>query len=217
LLDLLKMNIRQFAKIAGLLAIGMVAAGSLGCKLLGGAPAIPPDRAFTPPTQYSAPEVAKASVFRPSDNLAIRLDTATGREEHVKTVDEDGNIELPFVGKMKMVGLTVSQAQETIRKAYVPRYYSYLVVTVVLQTQRMVYMSGELRGAGGAVPYRDDMTIYRLIMSTGGFSEFAKKREVVLTRESKRTVVDCLKIEQNPDLDIPLLPGDNIYIPKSNF
>jgi protein involved in polysaccharide export with SLBB domain len=116
-----------------------------------------------------------------------------------------------------MNGLTVSQAQEVIRKAYVPRYYNYAVVTVVLQTQRFVYLAGELRGSGGAIPYRDDMTVYRLIVSTGGFSEFAKKREIVLTRENKKTIVDCLKIEQNPELDIPLLPGDNIYIPKSAF
>ncbi|MBI5686964.1 MAG: polysaccharide biosynthesis/export family protein [Verrucomicrobia bacterium] len=210
------MNFRQCLKIVGLSGLAVIAAGSLGCGILGGTK-IPEEKKFTPTTQYSAPDVAKASVFRPADNLAIRLDTATGREEHVKTVDEDGNIELPFVGKMKMVNLTVSQAQEVIRKAYVPRYYSYLVVTVVLQTPRMVYMSGELRGQGGGVPYRDDMTIYRLIMSGGGFSEFAKRREVVLTRDGKRTIVDCLKIEQNPELDIPLLPGDSIYIPKSAF
>lgn len=211
------MNLRSFLKIVGLLALAVIAGGTLGCNIMGGAPAIPPEKAFKPPTEYSAPEVAKASVFRPSDNLAIRLDSAAGREEHVKTVDEDGNIELPYIGKLKMNGLTISQAQEVIRKAYVPRYYNYAVVTVVLQTQRFIYLAGELRGSGGAVPYRDDMTIYRLIMSTGGFSEFAKKREVVLTRENKKTIVDCLKIEQNPEQDIPLLPGDNVFIPKSAF
>ena len=132
-------------------------------------------------------------------------------------VDEEGNIDLPFVGKVKIAGLTVNQAQEAIRKVYVPRYYSYLTVTVVLQTPRMVYLSGELRGSGGAVPYREDMTVYRVIMSSGGFSEFARRREVVLTRSGKQTIVDCVKIEQNPELDIPLLPGDTIMIPKSVF
>lgn len=210
------MNLRQFLKIVSLSALAVLAAGSLGCGVLGGS-RIPPEKAFTPPTQYSAPEVAAASAFRPADNLAIRLDMATGREEHLKMVDEDGNIELPFVGKIKVAGLTVNQAQEAIRKVHVPRYYSYLTVTVVLQTQRVVYLSGELRGQGGAVPYRDDMTIYRVIITSGGFSEFAKKREVVLTRNGKQIVVDCVKIEQNPELDIPLLPGDNIMIPKSVF
>lgn len=211
------MNIRPSLRIIGLLVVTVAAIGSTGCMLFGGQK-VAPDKAFTPPKEYSAPEVAKASVFRPADNLVIRLDMATTREEHVKLVDEEGGIELPYVGKIKVAGLTPNQAQDAIRKAYVPRYYAYMTVTVVLQTARMVYLSGELRGSGGGgVPYRDDMTIYRVIMSTGGFSEFAKKREVVLTRDNKRTIVDCLKIEQDPELDIPLLPGDIIYIPKSSF
>lgn len=210
------MNFRQFLKTVGLLVLTAIAAGTSGCTVLG-TPEPPPEKKFNPPTQYNAPKVALASAFRPSDNVVVRLDMATGREEHIKMVDEEGNIEMPFVGKIKVGGMTVNQAQEAIRKAYVPRYYSYLTVTVTLQTQRMVYLSGELRGQGGGVPYREDMTVYRLIVSAGGFSEFAKKREVVLTREGKQTIVDCVKIEQNPELDIPLLPGDNIMIPKSMF
>jgi len=210
------MNFRQSLKAVSLLALAMIAAGSLGCGILHG-PQPPPERKFDPSTQYSAPEVALANAFRPADNIVVRLDMATGREEHIKMVDEEGNIDLPFVGKVKIAGLTVNQAQEAIRKVYVPRYYSYLTVTVVLQTPRMVYLSGELRGSGGAVPYREDMTVYRVIMSSGGFSEFARRREVVLTRSGKQTIVDCVKIEQNPELDIPLLPGDTIMIPKSVF
>lgn len=210
------MNFRPFLRTVGLPVLVTIAAGTVGCALFG-TPEPSPEKKFAPPTQYNAPEVARASAFRPSDNIVVRLDMATGREEHTKIVDEQGNIEMPFVGKIKVGGLTVNEAQEAIRKPYVPRYYSYLTVTVMLQTPRMVYLSGEVRGQGGSMPYRDDMTVYRLIMSAGGFNEFAKKREVVLTREGKQTIVDCVKIEQDPKLDIPLLPGDNVLIPKSMF
>jgi polysaccharide export outer membrane protein len=165
-----------------------------------------------------AKKIAEASALRPNDSVVIRLDTAAGREEHVKTVDEDGNIELPLVGKIKFNGLTVTQAQEAVRKLYVPRLYNYMTVTVMLQTQRMVYLSGEVRGGqGGGMPYRDDLTIYRAIQSAGGFSEFSKRREVVLTRNGKQMIVDCVEIEKHPELDIPLLPGDIIMVPKTNF
>ncbi|MBI5822193.1 MAG: polysaccharide biosynthesis/export family protein [Verrucomicrobia bacterium] len=210
------MNFRPFLRTVGWLALATIAAGTWGCTLLR-TPEPPPEKKFDPPTQYNAPKVAIANAFRPSDSIVIRLDMATGREEHVKMVDEEGNIEMPFVGKIKIGGMTVNQAQEAIRKVYVPRYYSYLTVTATLQTPRMVYLSGEVRGQGGSLPHREDMTVYRLIMQAGGFSEFAKKREVVLTRDGKQTIVDCVKIEQNPELDIPLLPGDNVLVPKSIF
>ena len=207
------MNFRQSLKSVSLLVLAIIAGGSLGCGLFGPNVANP----LPPPGGYDPVKVAVAAALRPADNLTIRLDMTMGREEHMKIVDEEGNIELPFIGKIKMAGLTVTQAQEAVRKAYVPRYYSYLTVTVVLQTTRVVYLSGEMRGAGGAVPYREDMTVYRVIMAAGGFSEFAKRREVVLTREGKQLIVDCVKIEQHPELDIPLLPGDNIFIRRSAF
>ncbi len=207
------MNFRQSLKTVSLLALAVIAAGSWGCGLFGPPkPKNPLDAGALGPQ-----DIAKAFMFRYNDNVVVRLDTAAGREEHVKIVDEDGNIELPFVGKIRIAGLTVTQAQEAIQKLYVPKYYSYLTVTVLQQTQRMIYLSGELRGAGGAMPYRDDLTVYRAIQAAGGLGEFAKKRQVVLTRNGKQMIVDCIKIEQHPELDIPLLPGDNIMVPKSNF
>ncbi len=206
------MNFRQSLKLISLLALAILAAGWTGCSLFRPKPTDPKDVGAV-----GAPEIAAAGVLRYNDNLIIRLDTATGREEHVKSVDENGSVELPFVGKIKLSGLTITQAQEAIRTLYVPRYYSYLTVTIVLQTQRYIYLSGELRGQGGAMPYRDDLTVYRAIQAAGGLGEFAKKREVVLTRNGKRIIVDCVEIEKHPELDIPILPGDNIMVPKSSF
>lgn len=206
------MNFRQSLKLISLLALVFLAAGWSGCSLFRPKPTDPKDVGTV-----GAKEIVEASALRYNDNLIIRLDTATGREEHVKAIDENGNVELPFVGKIKLSGMTITQAQEAVRVLYVPRYYSYLTVTIMLQTQRFIYLSGELRGQGGKMPYTDDLTVYRAIQSTGGLGEFAKKREVVLTRNGKRIIVDCVEIEKHPDLDIPLLPGDNIMVPKSNF
>lgn len=206
------MNLRQLFKAVSLMALVVLAAGWSGCFLFRPKPTKPEDVG-----KVGAEEIATASQLKFNDNLVIRLDTATGREEHVKTIDEKGNVELPFVGEIKLGGLTITQAQEAVRKLYVPRYYSYLTVTIVLQTQRYIYLSGAVGAAGGSMPYRDDMTVYRAILASGGFNEFAKKREVVITRNGKRIVVDCVEIERRPELDIPLLPGDNVYIPKSNF
>jgi protein involved in polysaccharide export with SLBB domain len=206
------MNFRQFLKASSLLILVLLAAGGLGCAMFRQKPTDIKDV-----DAVSAPVIAAANKLRYNDNLVIRLDTATGREEHQKIIDENGTIELPYVGVIKLADLTITQAQEAVRKVYVPRYYSYLTVTITLQTPRFIYLSGEVRGQTGALPYREDMTVYRAIQAGGGLGEFAKKREVVLTRNNKRIIVDCVEIEKHPELDIPVLPGDNIYVPKSNF
>lgn len=209
---LLTMNFRLFLRMLSLSALAILAAGGTGCALFR-TPATKPEDVG----KVDAERIVEASKLRYNDNLIIRLDTATGREEHIKSIDEKGEVELPFVGAIKLEGMTITQAQEAIRNLYVPRYYSYLTVTIVLQTQRFVYLSGAVGGAGGSMPYRDDLTVYRAIQASGGFNEFGKKREVVLTRGGKRIIVDCVEIERHPELDVPLLPGDNIFVPKSNF
>ena len=152
-----------------------------------------------------------------ADTVSVRLDLAAGREEHVKIVDEYGNIELPFVGKIPVVDLTATQAQDEIYKRYVPKYYTYLTVTVQAQTsQRVIYLVGEVRQPG-AQPYREDMTVWRTIMSQGGFTEFADRRHLVLTRGTKQMCIDCVDLERNPEKDIPLHPGDMLKVPRLMF
>ncbi|MCX7826475.1 MAG: polysaccharide biosynthesis/export family protein, partial [Verrucomicrobiae bacterium] len=170
------MNARQFLKAIGLLVIVAASVGSLGCHLIGKQPITNP----LPPKPEYDPKAA-APKLRPGDQISVRLDTATGREEHQKTVDENGAIDLPFVGKITVMDKTVAEAQEDVRKAYVPRYYHYLTVTIQLTTQRVVYITGEVKSPA-PIPYRDDLTVYRAIMQAGGFSEFADRRHVVLTR-----------------------------------
>ncbi|MCX6899368.1 MAG: polysaccharide biosynthesis/export family protein [Verrucomicrobia bacterium] len=85
----------------------------------------------------SAVKLASSFLLQPDDPVIIRLDTAEGREEHYKTIDEDGNIELPFIGKIKLGRLTIKQAEEAIHKKYVPHFSSYLVVSVFINSHRM--------------------------------------------------------------------------------
>jgi polysaccharide export outer membrane protein len=182
-----------------------------GCGLIGRPKIEKPLQAST-----TLNPVEAAPKIRTGDILTIRLDMATSREEHQKTVDEYGNVELPFVGKIKVAGLTPGSSQEEIRKLYVPRYYTYLTVTVQSQTPRVVFVTGEVRSPG-SVPYREELTVLRTIIQQGGFNEFADKRNVVLTRGDKQLRVDCVDIDRHPEKDIPVHPGDSIKVPRTVF
>ena len=207
------MNARLIPKVFGLLAMILLANGWLGCGWLG-RPKIEPGKELKAST--TPDPIAAAPKLHTGDTVTVRLDLATGREEHLKVVDEYGNIELPFIGKFKVVDMTPTQVQEEITKLYVPKYYAYLTVTVQSQTQRVIYMQGEVRQPG-VQPYREDMTVLRVIMSGGGFTEFADKRNLVLTRGDKQMRVDCIDIDRHPEKDIPLQPGDTLKISRTMF
>jgi polysaccharide export outer membrane protein len=208
------MNARLIFKATGLLVVTLCASGWLGCAWLG-KPHIEKGKELNAPTTVNP--VDTALKLHVADAVTVRLDLAAGREEHIKVVDEYGNIELPFVGKIKIVDLTPTQAQDEIYKLYVPKYYTYLTVTVQAQSsQRIIYLVGEVRQPG-ATPYREDMTVWRTIVAQGGFNEYADRRHLVLTRGNKRMCIDCIEIERNPEKDIPLHPGDMLNIPRLMF
>ena len=55
----------------------------------------------------------------------------------------------------------------------------------------------------------------KAIASAGGFTDFANKKKVKLTRVDGRTqTVNCVKALDNPSLDLEVYPGDKIHVPR---
>ena len=63
------------------------------------------------------------------------------------------------------------------------------------------------------------MTVLRAIDTGGGFTDFAAKKRVQLTRAGSKKVitVNCVRALTHPDLDLEVFPGDKIFVPKRWF
>lgn len=130
------MNLSQSLKGLGLVAI-LVAVQSWGGDL--------PDAKSTNAVGNTSATRAKKGtvthVLRSGDRLTIRFDFPVGREEHSKTIDEDGNIEMPLVGKIKLAGLTTAEAMEAIRKTCAPWFNgSPVEVRLILRAEIFIGM-----------------------------------------------------------------------------
>jgi protein involved in polysaccharide export with SLBB domain len=57
------------------------------------------------------------------------------------------------------------------------------------------------------------------IDAAGGFTEFAKRSGVIVTRGSnkRQMTVDAKKAIVDPKLNLPLYPGDSVYVPRSRW
>jgi polysaccharide export outer membrane protein len=155
-------------------------------------------------------------VFRVGDSLTVTFtDTLMVIPPFEDKIKEDGTITLTLNQTFKADGKTRGNLEKEIRARYVPDYFKYMTVTVKQQeSTRWYYMNGEVRSPARQI-YNSRITVLKAIASSGGFTDFANKKKVKLTRVDGRTqTVNCVKALDNPALDPEVYPGDTIHVPR---
>ncbi len=134
------------------------------------------------------------------------------------SVDADGAINLPYIGKLHAEGMTPAQLSRAIEENYRSnKIYTNPNITIFMQpTARFVNVGGSVRNPS-RVPFTEDMTLLTAINASGGFNDFADQRHVRLLRGSEVTVYDVRKFRKEPSQDVKLRPGDKIEVPQSFF
>lgn len=131
---------------------------------------------------------------------------------HEERIKEDGTITLPLIGSVQAAGKTQGELQREITDRYVPDYYRRLTATII-SDQRVYFVSGQVRQPGRQV-YIGATTVLKAITSSGGFTDFADRKRVVLTRaDGRRQDVDCIRAAQDAAMDPAVFPGDRIDVP----
>ena len=134
-------------------------------------------------------------------------------------VRPDGRITLPLLNDMRASGLTPMELAGAIRdelKNFVNN--PQVTVSVMEINSRRIYVTGEVAksGAFGLLPH---MTALQAISSTGGFTQFARPKNIYILRTEKGQQVklpfnykEAVR-GRNPEQNIELQPGDVIVVP----
>jgi len=160
------------------------------------------------------------AVLRAGDILDIRLGGVPPEEQAAlsatQTVDDSGMVNIPYIGKVKVAGLDSDHAQQIIESRLVAgKIYTHPAITITVQTNtRFVNVAGEVKGSG-RISYTADLTVMSSIAAAGGFTDFADRKRVKLTRNGKVQVLDTRKFSIDPSLDVKVVPGDQIFVPQS--
>jgi protein involved in polysaccharide export with SLBB domain len=136
-----------------------------------------------------------------------------------QTITEDGYITLHYNVKVKAGGKTKGDLQEEIRAEYVDKRKIYLRITVNIKTETLwFYVDGQVK-APNRYPYSGELTVLKAINAAGGFTDFARKSKVQVTRvgTGKAEIIDCEKAKEKPKLDVPIYPGDRVEVPRRYF
>jgi polysaccharide export outer membrane protein len=181
--------------------------------------------AATEATVQKSSASAAASVVPDADYKigpqdVLRIDVWKEPElSRVTPVRPDGKISLPLINDLQASGLTAMQLAGVIN-VELRKYITNPQVTVSVTeiNSRRVYVTGEVAHAG-AFPLLPNMTVLQGLSSAGGFTQFARIKNIYVLRMEDgkqvkhpfnyKDVVNGKKTEEN----ILLQPGDVIVVP----
>jgi len=159
--------------------------------------------------------------FRKGDTFDLRL---SGMDPEFAqpfnatyTVDDDGMINLPMVGRLKIEGLLPNQVQDLIQNSLTQKKI-FTAPSAVVQSNsaRLVNVTGEVKSPTRVV-YTSDMTFLTLLTACGGFTDYADKKHIKLIRDGKIIMLNAVEIQKDPSKDIKMIPGDQIIVRQSIF
>tara|TARA_B110000977_G_scaffold169467_1_gene219454 strand:+ start:3844 stop:4422 length:579 start_codon:yes stop_codon:yes gene_type:complete len=150
-------------------------------------------------------------------------------------ISDQGAVSVPLVGDISVGGLSVSQAQKLIERAFVEqRYLVKPVVTISIDefSPKVVTVLGEVEKPGSIeIPSgRNNLAIQIVIAEAGGFTGAAQKAEVHVSREGsqsssvnqKTTKVDVSAMLESSGKGLRnnvffVQPDDIVFVPRRLF
>ncbi len=144
-------------------------------------------------------------------------------------VSANGTINLPYHGSVPAAGQTPEELARHIQNLLEDGLYKTATVILIVEASPgarevgTVYLSGRVNRVGPVeIDLAKENTISKVILSVGGFSDFANKRRVLIIRnnpstdENERIEVDVQTILEDGKLenDVEVQDGDFIIVPQ---
>ncbi|TPE43140.1 polysaccharide biosynthesis/export family protein [Pontibacter mangrovi] len=169
--------------------------------------------------------------LRPGDVLSLKVQTTTpteynflntpavvsGSDDPVLsgyTIEDDGNILLPVVGKIQLLGLTMPEARAAVTEALKP-FLANPTVNLRLLTFRYTIV-GEVGRQGQFTTYQDNINVMEAIATAGGLNSYANRGKIKLIRyeggQAKVYAFSLLDEETIAKNNFYLQPDDMIVV-----
>lgn len=146
-----------------------------------------------------------------------------------RRIDGDGRISLPLIEPVLVQGLSTTEAEACIRKAYVDAQI-YIRPQVSLSVKeyypREVFVLGQVRTPGKiTLPIEAaDISLVQAISLAGGFTRIAKGDSVQITRRLPDGTEQSVTIDASAMIDgrgsksgFSIQPNDVIFVPERIF
>jgi len=192
-------------------------------------PTIPKATTVDPPTTSTVMKTNSMSVLDDkkrlgsNDYVSFRVVEDRDNESQHLRVNDNGELEVPYIGLVAASGRTCKELAYSVKGLLEREYYYHATVIIAVdrvseKSRGKVYVYGNVKGQGPQeIPADETYTVSKAIIRAGGFSDFANKRKVRVTRkDGKNFNVDLKRVieEGHVDEDLVLQPDDQIQVPQ---
>ncbi len=162
--------------------------------------------------------------LQPGDLIEIQVFQEESMQRTLR-INSTGSITFPLVGTLQFGGLSIEEAQASLVQA-LTKYIKNPQVSILVTEygNKTVYVLGQVqKPAAIQIPPEKQLTVLEAITSVGGFTDIANTSKVRILRlqEGKQIALDVdvaqITKQGNKSLDVPLLPGDVVFVPQSMF
>lgn len=168
--------------------------------------------------EQKKPLVQPGYLIGPEDVLSVEVWNQPDISREV-VVDYDGEINIPPVRKLSVIGLTVSQLEEKLSKA-LSKYIIDPIVFVSIKeyNSQRVTVLGETKT--GMYTLKRRTTLVEFLGQIGGMTENADTFHIKLIKKDRRVLIyDLNELIDNPQKSegIIVSGGDTVYVPPLEF
>lgn len=128
-------------------------------------------------------------------------------------VDDNGDITIPYGGKLRVLGRTVSEVETQIQRAL--RGLSQnpkVLVTLSQSITNSVIVSGEVNRPGRLVLQTNHETLSDVVALAGGYRGNARDIILRVIRHGQTVDIRFNALIDNPGFDVPAYPGDRFML-----
>lgn len=139
------------------------------------------------------------------------------------TVGLDGYVQLPYVGSVKMEGLTLDEAKAVLMDS-LTQYLRIPDLSLVITSYgpRKVYVMGEVNKPGVQDMAIDNMNAYAALATAGGWARKGRSTRIQIMRVVDGTMyyrtlnMKAYTVKHDLTQNVEIEDGDIIYVPRSN-
>jgi polysaccharide export outer membrane protein len=130
-------------------------------------------------------------------------------------VDKDGNVELPFVGKIKLAGYTTIQARDTVAAA-ISHYIKNPIVNIKFANFKVTVLGEVLKPSTYIMP-TEKVTVFDALGQAGDLTIYGRRENILVIRDTLNNQKNMVHLNLNSKniMSSPyfyLQPNDVVYV-----